>query len=104
MTSRRSTKRSTSPSQSQVTSHSVARAVGSSPRRWIGTTGNSWSSAQESGIDWKTEKLAMYFVISFFSRSSNSSGTKRSSLANRTAARLIASKSRSPSARSRSDR
>ena len=46
----------------------------------------------------------MYFVTSFFSRSSNSSGMKRSSFAKRTAVRLIASKRRSPSARSRSER
>ena len=58
-----------------MTSQSVARTVGRSRRRWIGTMGKSWSSAHESGIDWKTEKLAMYFVTSCFSRASNSSGT-----------------------------
>ena len=26
--------------------------------RWIGMIGKSWSMAQESGTDWKSEKLA----------------------------------------------
>ena len=45
------------PSESQVMSASTARFAGSSLRRWMGTTGKSWSIAQESGSDWKTEKL-----------------------------------------------
>ena len=45
------------PSESQVTSCSVPRRVGSSSRRWIGMIGKSWSIAQLSGSDWNTEKL-----------------------------------------------
>ena len=33
------------------------RRDGSSPRRWMGITGKSWSTAQWSGADWKMEKL-----------------------------------------------
>jgi hypothetical protein len=50
-------KRSILPSESQVTSCSVPRRVGSSFSRWIGMIGKSWSIAQESGSDWKSEKL-----------------------------------------------
>ena len=45
------------PSESQVMSASTARFEGSSFSRWMGTMGKSWSMAQESGSDWKTEKL-----------------------------------------------
>ena len=50
-------KRSITPSESQVTSWIVPRRDGASPSRWIGMIGKSWSIAQLSGSDWKSEKL-----------------------------------------------
>ena len=52
-----SMKRSILPSQSQVISAMTARWRGFSSSRWMGMTGNNWSMAQESGSDWKSEKL-----------------------------------------------
>jgi hypothetical protein len=51
-------KRSILPSESHVTSWMVPRRVGSSSSRWIGMIGKSWSMAQLSGSDWKSEKFA----------------------------------------------
>ena len=46
------------PSLSQVRSAITPRRVGSSSRRWIGSTGKSCFTAQWSGTLWNTEKLA----------------------------------------------
>src|SRR6185503_20377470 len=81
----RSTNFSTSPSESQVMSTSVARRVGDSFKRWMGMTGKSWSSAQWSGSDWKTEKLQRYLSTSFDSSSTNSSATNFAVFEKRTA-------------------
>ena len=67
-------KRSRRPSESQVISSSVASRRGSSLSRWIGSTGNTWSIAHESGIDWNTEKLQKYLSARFFRRVLISSG------------------------------
>ncbi|MND07202.1 hypothetical protein D3C83_290300 [compost metagenome] len=54
---RLSMKESILPSLSQETSARMPRVVGLSLSRWIGMIGKSWSIAQLSGSDWKTEKL-----------------------------------------------
>ena len=48
------------PSESQVMSCSVPFRIGGSVSRWIGMIGKSWSMAQLSGSDWKSEKLQKY--------------------------------------------
>ena len=67
------TKRSILPSESQVMSCSVPRRVGSSSSRCIGMIGKSWSIAQLSGSDWKSEKLQKYRSTIVASRSARMS-------------------------------
>ena len=63
------TNRSILPSESHVMSCSVPCRLGSSSSRWIGMIGKSWSIAQLSGSDWKSEKLQKYRSTSAASRS-----------------------------------
>ena len=63
------------PSLSQVMSCKVALRAGRSLSRWIGMTGKSWSIAQLSGSDWKSEKLQKYLSASSLSMFRSSSGT-----------------------------
>ena len=67
------------PSESQVRSAITPWRVGRSPRRSIGTIGNTWSIAQMSGIDWNTEKFTKYLSTSFSFNSSSVSRCERSS-------------------------
>src|SRR3954468_8518102 len=85
-------------------SASTARRVGSSPRRWIGMIGNSWSMAQMSGSDWNMEKLQKYVSDSARSSPSSSSGTSRISRTIFSSFWQIAQNTSSATTRSVSDR
>src|SRR6185503_6683482 len=98
-----STNLSTIPSESHVISHSVANSVGFLLSLCIGTIGNSCSSAQLSGIERKTEKLARYFAHIRRRRSSNSSETYFFCWAYWSAASQMSQKSTSPLPLSSSD-